>query len=73
MSAFKKFYEQHKHAHRPKRLRAAIKLMEIEDNPLTDAEIEMIQSFRERGLSSEERKAEIVASIERDFGVRPVS
>lgn len=73
MSAFKKFYQRQKHAHRRQSLREAIKLMEIEGNPLTDDEIALIESFNERGLSSEERKAEITASIERDFGVRPVS
>jgi hypothetical protein len=51
--------------------REAVALQRLEGNPLSEEQLRMFEDFKERGLSNEERDAEIDRWAERKFGVKP--
>lgn len=67
MNTFESFMNERRKLARSKDLRKAMALQDIEQNPLTDSEIAMFERFEAQGLDPEARRAEIAASIERDF------
>lgn len=61
---------RYQHSLRSHGLRKAIALQAIEDNPLSDEEIALLESFERRGLSEAERDAAIARWIEEKYGTR---
>lgn len=57
-------------APQPQWLRKAIAMQEIEGNPLTPEEIAMFENFEARGLSHEQRRAEMDELLLNKYGIK---
>ena len=70
MNTFADFRRVQREAAWPQWLREAVALQRIEGNPLSEEQLQMFEVFERRGLTSEERDAEIDRWAERKFGVK---